>query len=220
MSVSDEVLRRSSLLSREADYLSLPKELPPPVDPGMWAHRPEGYYLEVSEKKKEYNKIEKEKLSEAFVAAAWLPSLPEGPNVDAGSLRRPSYHKWSCRMMKVSRTTLREMRIKSSYKILSGYKGKRYYSYWKECVKPHSRDSIESIPSTPVDPIGLGPSSVWISSRIDVSSDDSSDEGYYSPKGVYRPTYEYDESTLVLLSSRNKVRVYRNGIAIGPPTCF
>jgi hypothetical protein len=79
---------------------------------------------------------------------------------------------------------------------------------------PSSADDEEANQS-PVPPIDLGPATVWdVAERTEVLAVDLFEGQQLVIDDVII------EQSLRRFSSRNKLKVFKNGIGIGPPTCF
>ena len=98
--------------------------------------------------------------------------------------------------------SLRRMMAARNASIFRDYMERRVrlYPFWSK--KPTGRNLVsadeETSDSTPVPPIDLGPATVWECSSSD----------------------EHCEQKLVLVAPRNKLKVFKDGIGIGPPTNF
>jgi len=234
MNVSKEMLQTTRLWSREIDYLSLPKEKKPPPTMSIWAMQPLGYRLEHREKKQVLGKEEKDELIDAVVNAAWrIPDLQRESfeEVYDGGINRPAINIARCKRLLGSRpcpliegstgcSCLKDQIKSARLSIYESYLRTkvRTYPQWikiKESTPPSSTDDDEGINSTPVPPIDLGSTTVWdISSRMNVLDIQS-----YENKELVIDDEEI-EQTLRLVGSRCKLKVFSNGIGIGPPNCF
>ncbi|QDW80875.1 RNA-dependent RNA polymerase [Colletotrichum gloeosporioides ourmia-like virus 1] len=135
MNIPAWVLRDSQLLSREASFLDLPAEKPPPMEKSEWSKRPKGFRIAYSASKKEYSEEEKEELIEAQVQSAW-----EGPDEDEDyrqvfeGLKDVSFNliKMS-KMLRLPVGELRKTLRARAEKIVSSYKRPaKVYPYWKK----------------------------------------------------------------------------------------
>nr|WNK16432.1 MAG: RNA-dependent RNA polymerase [Fusarium oxysporum f. sp. cubense ourmia-like virus 3] len=195
--VSCEVLKRSHLWTRECTYLELPKEKPPAAPPSMWACKPEGYEISYSEEK--HRKVTKEErldLTKALVDCAW-----SGPTVneceESLTLKCPSI-SWSPawgRLLRQSRRAWRRRIHERNTCIWDRFVATRtrYYPYFRKVEVAGS--ALETAQDEkPVPPIELGGATVW----------------------DCRP----DNPVLRVVSPGAKVKIFRLGVGIGPPTCF
>ncbi|QGY72543.1 RNA dependent RNA polymerase [Plasmopara viticola lesion associated ourmia-like virus 13] len=199
MNVPRPLLKASRLWSRECSLLSLPAEKPPPVPRSMWEKRPQGYSLERSEVKHIYTREEKNDLVEAMVNAAWEPSsdctsyeceYDGGINVP---LRDPR------KLSKLARISLRE------YREIESLRNEEIFSgYWERRVRLHAW---------------------WCKKKKTTSADDEVYENFEEVKCKLGRGSVFDcrgKSDLkpIQLAPGCRVKLFRRGKGIGPPTCF
>lgn len=211
MDVPSNVLRNCMLWTRECSYLSLPKESAPPLPKSLWASLPTGYTIEHSEKKYIYTEEEKNELSEALIQCSWrVPDwfddfsrreqLAE-QNLESRALRslRPVSISWTPRrgrLLGLKRTDWQDMIQARNRMIFDDYtsRKRKLYPYFKK-----SKLTVPAYDGTkenekPVPPIELGGATVY----------------------DCRPV----EPKLCIYSAGAKVKIFRRGVGIGPPTCF
>jgi len=223
MHVPLELLKLSRMWGREVDYLSLPKEKKPPPSKSMWEMQPEGYHIEHKEEKNTYSKEEQRELVDAVVSAAWkIPDAKMDSYEDMydGGINRPAMnYRRGARLMGTQYGCLKKVVEVHRFKVYSDYLStmKRTYPVWvkdKESNSPPSTFDEGEI-QLPVPPIDLGPSTVWeVADRTEILDVCSFGGEELIIDDVIT------EQTLKRLSSRNKLKVFTNGIGIGPPTCF
>jgi hypothetical protein len=138
--VPEPILKTTRLWSREVDYLSLPREKPPPPTRSMWDQKPVGWSIAHSEKRKEYDKEEKKRLLEAIVSSAWCkPGSERFEDVYDGGIERPALdlRKFS-RLSGCGVSELKELMSKRRKEIFEAWlrSGVKLYPYWREDSPP------------------------------------------------------------------------------------
>jgi hypothetical protein len=208
----------------------------------MWAMRPEGYHIEHKLEKRVLGKEEQAELVEAVVRSAWrVPSRDTYEDVYDGGISIPRLdRKRKDPLLNDKYHSVRDSINSHDKKIFDDYQQRRERTYpvWvkdgsrmerelrflngdseficsrKFTSPPSDTDDSDGI-QTPVPPIDLGPATVWEVSEfvreLDVVSFDS------EPLVIDELV---TEQRLSLVSPRNQLKVFKNGIGIGPPRCF
>lgn len=196
--VNEPVLKGSRLWERECSLLSLPVEKPPPMTRSAWESAPQGYEIKYGEKKKIYSKEEKEELLDAIVDAAWCPPKKldyDGYYTGGSSVPRLDRSK-AARLLRISRVNVDRMLERRNLSIFETFRSsfKRKYPFWskqKSPLVPADEGTEENFEVVRLD---LGRGTLW-----DCRSSDP---------------------VLVQAYPGCRIKAFKGGVGIGPPTCF
>jgi len=224
MRVDERILKTSRLWSREVGLLSLPREEKVYVPKSMWSVRPEGFEIAYSDVKMS----EPPGLKEAIVACAWKKGDVDDMDYDEEYIGGANPSKLDePRLARLAGISARECRdlLSASAKRVWESRAPPRFPYWKESLsstsnsvrfvntensRPYFSECGWSRPARtdceygevegPVPPVNVGPAMVW-----DCRGEDQ------------RLTHV---PLLGRVGCGAKLKVFSNGVGIGPPLCF
>jgi len=196
--VDPPLLKETRLWRRECSYLSLPEEKPPPMAISEWSKRPKGYEIKYSEGKRHvYSKEEKDDLISAVVDAAW--ESPNGTYQEyfEGGLRVPKIDTRKCaRLLGLCKQNVERMLSRSDESVFENYVSRRVrlFPYWAKNNRSSVADDTE-VENVEGLKMNLGRGSVFdCRGKLDLKP--------------------------IQLAPGCRVKLFRRGKGIGPPTCF
>jgi hypothetical protein len=207
MSVSESVLRLARVWTRECSLLSLPVEKLPPCERSVFEQRPLGYELRLSDKKRD----DDPGAADAIVEAAW--------RLDKDRRDYEEYYKGgsSVPVMKwkkffgLTRAEFRKIIEQRNKDIFDAHlkTKKKVFRYWAAKQSPLRCGEVVDHDHNQSD-----------------SADDELEEFNEKPvpnlvlKGTAWDCRSKSDMKLLGWGAGAKVRIFRNGVGIGPPTSF